>query len=108
MKQSMKYLALVWCLFAACMGAGAKTVLIDVRTETEYVQEHIDGAINMDHRAISRLIDTEKVAKDDTVILYCRSGRRSALAQETLKAMGFSHVENYGGMEAARKRLGKP
>lgn len=90
------------------MGAEAKTVLIDVRTEAEYVQEHIDGAINMDYRAIGRLIDTEKVAKDDTVILYCRSGRRSALAQETLKAMGFSHVENYGGLEAARKRLGKP
>lgn len=101
-------LAITCFLYAACLAAGAKTVLIDVRTQTEYVQEHIDGAINMDHRAISRLIDTEKIAKDDTVILYCRSGRRSALAQETLKAMGFSHVENYGGIEAARRLLGKP
>ena len=107
----MKYFVrwvVAWFLCAACMAVGAKTVLIDVRTETEYVQEHIDGAIHMDHRAISRLIDTEKIAKNDTVILYCRSGRRSALAQETLKAMGFSHVENYGGMEEARRRLGKP
>ncbi len=101
-------LVVAWVLCAACMAVGAKTVLIDVRTESEYVQGHIDGAIHMDHRAIDRLIEAEKVAKDDTVILYCRSGRRSALAQETLKAMGFSHVENYGGIEAARKRLGKP
>lgn len=101
-------LVVAWFLYAACMAVGAKTVLIDVRTESEYLQEHIDGAINIDHRAISRLIDTEKVAKDDTVILYCRSGRRSALAQESLKAMGFSYVENYGGIEAARRRLSKP
>jgi len=40
------------------------------------------------------------------VILYCRSGRRSGLAMNTLKAMGYSRAENVGGIEQARKTLG--
>ncbi|GAA5171546.1 rhodanese-like domain-containing protein [Viridibacterium curvum] len=48
------------------------------------------------------------MSKDDTVILYCRSGRRSGVAQQTLRSMGYKDVQNYGGLDEARKRLQKP
>lgn len=87
--------------------AWAKDVVIDVRTPQEYASGHIDGAINIDHSAIGQEIGKTKVAKDDTVILYCRSGRRSEMAMETLKKMGYSKAVNYGGIDEAAKRLKK-
>lgn len=89
----------------ACMPALAKTVLIDVRTSAEYAQDHIEGALNIDHTTIGKNISSANVAKDDTVLLYCRSGSRSGFALETLKSLGYTRVENYGGIAEARKRL---
>ena len=85
----------------------AKEVVIDVRTPQEFAQGHVQGALNIDHSVIGQEIGKAAVAKDDTVILYCRSGQRSGKALETLKQMGFSRVENYGSLENARKRLGR-
>ena len=45
------------------------------------------------------------MAKDDHVILYCRSGRRSEIALNTLQKMGYGKAQNYGGIDEARKRL---
>ena len=94
-------------LAATALSATAKEVVIDVRTPQEYASGHIDGAINIDHTLIGQEIGKAKVAKDDTVILYCRSGRRSELAMETLQKMGYSKAVNYGGMDEATKRLHK-
>ena len=105
----MKKLAWLIGLVVAMAGLPvfAKTVLIDVRTSAEYAQEHLDGALNIDYTVIGRDITSAGVDKDDTVILYCRTGNRSGIALQTLKAMGFSRVENYGGISEARKRLQK-
>lgn len=98
-------------LTALCSGlllaasALAKDVVIDVRTAQEFQAGHIPGALHMEHTDIAQQIFKAKVSKDDHVILYCRSGRRSGLALDTLKRLGFSKAENYGGMEEARKRL---
>lgn len=89
------------------LSSWAKEVVIDVRTPQEYAGGHIDGAINIDHTLIGQDIGKAKVAKDDTVILYCRSGRRSELAMETLKKLGYSKAVNYGGIDEAAKRLQK-
>ena len=94
-------------LAATALSATAKEVVIDVRTPQEYASGHIDGAINIDHTLIGQEIGKAKVAKDDTVILYCRSGRRSELAMETLQKMGYSKAVNYGGIDDAAKRLHK-
>lgn len=100
-------------IVAACFGlllacsAFAKDVVIDVRTAAEFQSGHVQGALNLPHDSISQDIFKAKVAKDDHVILYCRSGRRSDIALGTLKGMGFSNVENYGGFEQAQKRLQK-
>jgi phage shock protein E len=88
--------------------AWARDVVIDVRTEQEFQAGHIDGALLMPHEQIAQKIASAKISKDDHVILYCRSGRRSGLALDTLKALGFSHAENYGSLEQAQKRLQKP
>ena len=100
-------------IVAACFGlllacsAFAKDVVIDVRTAAEFQSSHVQGALNLPHDSISQDIFKAKVAKDDHVILYCRSGRRSDIALGTLKGLGFSNVENYGGLEQAQKRLQK-
>lgn len=104
MKKAIVFLALA----LGSMSVFAKNVVIDVRTPQEYAADHIPGAINIDHTAIEQGISKADVGKDDTVILYCQSGRRSSLAQESLKKMGFRHVENYGGIDQARKLLQKP
>ena len=103
----MKKLACIVSLLLVSAPLLAKTVIIDVRTTAEYAQDHVDGALNIDYTLIGRDIAKAQVAKDDTVILYCRSGNRSGAAQQTLKSMGFSNVENYGGINEARKRLQK-
>jgi phage shock protein E len=86
----------------------AKEVVIDVRTEQEFQAGHIAGALLIPYEQIGQKIASANVAKDDHVVLYCRSGRRSGIAMSTLKGMGFSNVENYGGFEQAQKRLQKP
>lgn len=86
----------------------AKDVVIDVRTPQEFQGGHVAGALNLTHETIAQTIARANVSKDDRVILYCRSGRRSGIAQSTLKGLGFTNVENYGSLEQAQKRLAKP
>jgi phage shock protein E len=94
-------------MLLACT-AFAKEVVIDVRTEQEFQTGHIDGALLIPHDQIAQKIASAKISKDDHVVLYCRSGRRSGMALDTLKSLGFSNVENYGSLEQAQKRLQKP
>lgn len=98
-------LAVAAVLAVSALGASAKTVLIDVRTAEEFAAGHLDGALNIDYQVVAQRIGGAGVAKDDEVILYCRSGRRASIALETLKGMGYQHVLNYGGMEEARQRI---
>lgn len=92
-------------LMSVMTWAGAKEVVIDVRTAAEYVEGHVAGALNIEHTEIAKEISKLGIAKDDKIILYCRSGRRSGIALEALKDLGFSKLENYGGLEEARRRL---
>jgi len=100
-------------MVAGCIGllmacsAFAKDVVIDVRTPQEFQTGHVEGALNLPHETIGQDIFKAKVNKDDHVILYCKSGRRSEVALGTLKGLGFSNIENYGGFEEAQKRLQK-
>ncbi len=93
-------------LGAAGMALSAQSVVIDVRTPGEYTQGHVEGAINLPHDTIGAQIASAVPDRTTSIILYCRSGRRSALALESLKRLGYSNVENYGGLDEAKKRLG--
>ena len=104
----MKNIPALLGLLGLLGGASAKEVVIDVRTPQEFAQDRIAGAINIDYTQIAQEISRANVSKDDTVILYCRSGNRSGIALNTLKNMGYAKAVNYGGIDQARRLLQKP
>ena len=65
-------------------------VILDVRTEEEYEEGHVVGSMNIPYDEIDATIDIDK---DKTVLVYCRSGRRSAIALETLTDLGFEVID---------------
>lgn len=70
--------------------------LIDVRTPGEFSQGHIPTAENIDYRLIAeRMADGER---DQLIVVYCRSGNRSARAARTLASMGYTNVVDFGGI----------
>ena len=73
-------------------------ILIDVRTKQEFDEGHIDGSINIpDFELVSRIGEIVK-DKNDTVILYCRSGNRSKQASLKLIEMGYKKIYDMGGL----------
>ncbi len=80
--------------------AGAIT-WIDVRTADEFRQQHVAGAVNIPYEEIDAGIADLRLGKDSVIYLYCRTGRRSGLAKESLEALGYTGVVNVGGLEVA-------
>ena len=79
------------------VAAGAR--LLDVRSPDEYANGHLPGAVNIPVQELDRRM-AEVGPRDGEVILYCRSGSRSACATEMLRRHGFSKVHNLGPMTA--------
>ncbi len=74
-------------------------IVIDVRTAAEYAAGHIAGAQNIDVEAAdfaSRIATLDATAP---VLVYCRSGRRSAIAAEQMAAAGFSDIVDAGAID---------
>lgn len=76
----------------------ADCVLLDVRTEEEYDEGHIPGAINLDNEDIGTEEILELPDRDRMILVYCRSGRRSKEAAEKLAALGYTQVLEFGGI----------
>ncbi|AZG73998.1 rhodanese-like domain-containing protein [Shewanella livingstonensis] len=74
-------------------------MLIDVRTAEEFAAGHIDGAINIPFENIVSELAKRNITKDSEVVLYCRSGNRSGVAQESLVKQGYSNTYNAGGFD---------
>ena len=72
---------------------------IDVRVPEQYQQEHVQGAINIPLKEVKERIAAAVPDKSDTVKVYCNAGRQSGQAQEILNKMGYTHVENAGGLK---------
>lgn len=72
-------------------------VLIDVRTPEEVAEGTISGSRTIGYEEIGQRIAEVAPDKDTPIVLYCRSGRRSGIAQDTLKDLGYSRVINGGG-----------
>ncbi|BAJ02890.1 phage shock protein E [Shewanella violacea DSS12] len=79
------------------INAGA--TVIDVRTAEEFAAGHLDNAINIPFEEIAVAINTLDIAKDTQIVLYCRSGRRSGIAFDTLVSEGYTQSYNGGGFE---------
>lgn len=71
-------------------------LLLDVRRADEYAAGHVPGAVNLPYDEIAA--GKPDVPKDRLVIVYCHSGRRSAIAAESLAKLGFGHVADFGGI----------
>lgn len=73
--------------------------LLDVRTPQEYAEGHIDGALNINVQSddFQRVVEKE-LTKDSTILVYCRSGRRSMDAAEILNKLGYKVVNLKGGI----------
>lgn len=83
----------------------ADAVWIDVRSEAEYNAEHLEGTEFIPHTKIADEIGKLNLAKDTPIKLFCRSGGRAGMAESTLKEMGYTNVENVGGIANAKKLM---
>ena len=73
-------------------------VIIDVRTPQEFATGSIEGAVNLPLKGLPDSLLSEGIELDEEVVVYCRSGRRSAQAKTLLKAAGFELVFDGGPM----------
>lgn len=77
----------------------AGALVIDVRTPGEFAQGHLPNAINIPYQQITSELTTKKIAKDRSIIVYCRSGNRSGIANKMLVTDGYSNVYNGGAYQ---------
>ncbi|MGN1027233.1 MAG: rhodanese-like domain-containing protein, partial [Faecousia sp.] len=73
-------------------------VILDVRTEEEFAQGHIPGAILLPDYEIREEAERSLPDKDALILVYCRSGRRSKNAAETLAELGYTNIREFGGI----------
>lgn len=78
-------------------------LVIDVRTEAEYRQEHVREALNIPYDEIAGRIAAVAPDRATPITLYCRSGRRSGIAEQTLRRLGYRQIENRGGLDDMRR-----
>ena len=74
-------------------------ILLDVRTEIEYLEERIDGAMLIPHTELESRAETELPNKGQLILVYCQAGIRSKAATETLMKLGYSNVYDFGGIQ---------
>ena len=73
-------------------------VILDTRTQEEYDEGHIPGAIVISHDEILQKAESVLTDKNQLILVYCRSGRRSKLAAEDLVKLGYTNVKEFGGI----------
>ncbi len=80
------------------MDSGEEHIILDTREQDEFDEGHIPGAIlipytEIENKAIEMIPD-----KDKLILVYCRSGRRSKIAAESLAKLGYTNVKEFGGI----------
>lgn len=103
-----RFLLLAALLFSSGLCADAGSVIVDVRTDKEYQEGHIEGALHKPHDQIDAGIAALLPDKSQHIVLYCGSGRRAGIAKEKLESLGYTNVENGGGYKDMQKHLAKP
>lgn len=82
------------------------TIIIDVRTASEYQDGHIQNSKNIDFYSSEFESNLKNLDRNKHYVLYCRSGNRSGQATRMMKQLGFAHAENLGSLQQASKSLG--
>ena len=73
-------------------------IILDTRTQAEYDEGHIPGAIVISHEEIKEKAESVLKDKNQLILVYCRSGRRSKLASEDLVELGYTNIKEFGGI----------
>ena len=73
-------------------------IIIDARTQSEFDEWHIPGAILIPEYEIAERAESELSDKNQLILVYCRSGRRSKIAAEELVKPGYTNVKEFGGI----------
>ena len=82
----------------ALMDSESGYIIIDARTQEEYDEGHIPSAILIPEYEIADRAEKELPDKDQLILVYCRSGRRSKIAAEELVKLGYTNVKEFGGI----------
>ena len=81
------------------LNAKENFVLLDVRTQEEYNAGYIAGALLLPYDEINAKATIVLPDKEKEIVLYCRSGRRSAIAKKSLLDLGYQKVVDFGGVK---------
>ncbi|WP_051513286.1 rhodanese-like domain-containing protein [Microbacterium sp. C448] len=106
-------LAAVAALLAGCAASpsgavvelGADTVVVDVRTPTEFASGHLEDAVNIDFQSSEFASQISELDEDLDYVVYCQTGNRSAQAVAQMKEQGLS-VQDAGGVDEAAQATG--
>ena len=80
------------------MDSGEEHIILDTREQDEYDEGHIEGAILIPYTEIENKAEEMLPDKDAQILVYCRSGRRSKIAAESLSKLGYTNVKEFGGI----------
>ena len=83
-------------------------LVLDVRSPDEFAAGHVPGARNIAHDALGERIGELADARDRDIVVYCRSGRRSQLALQTLRDAGFTRLQHLEGDFLAWQAANRP
>ena len=95
-------------IFVGVVTGNGQTVIIDVRTESEWNAGHLEGAVLIPHEQIGQEISKISSDRKTKIYLYCRSGRRTGLAFDILKKSGYEDIINLVTMENSAKEMNNP
>ena len=73
-------------------------IIVDARTIEEFNDGHIEGAILIPEYEIAERAENELPNKEQLILVYCRSGRRSKIASQALADLGYTNVKEFGGI----------
>lgn len=80
------------------MTSESNYIILDVRTDKEFEDGHIENAILIPDTEISERAETELTDKNQLILVYCRTGRRSAASSAKLAELGYTNVIDFGGI----------
>ena len=80
------------------MDTQAGYIILDTRAQYEYDESHIPGAIVIPHDEIEEKAEQILQDKNQLILVYCRSGRRSKIAAEALVKLGYTNIKEFGGI----------
>ena len=80
------------------MDSGEEHIILDTREQDEFDDGHIPNAILIPYTEIENKAEDMLPDKDKLILVYCRSGRRSKIAAESLAKLGYANVKEFGGI----------